>query len=316
MKTKDMFPWLAASALIVSGVPLASAQAEQPASVQDSQPVSASQVIEEWPETSKKVAKTTMEKYGEPDGVTDTRLVWHDSGPWVRTVVYREEIQHNFPVPHKDVLEQFINYEVPVEKFTELAEYDGSVVAYRTNGELSARCDKEGANFLALNLAHDIIEGTRSVEDARAHYAETMQQVMQGEQPEIVQGLQFETRTASATADPDEQYQQSAAAMSTATGESATATTATADSRELTGSTVVTIQGEEIGEITEVSGDTATISVNDGFLGLGETEVTVPVSELQMSADGEVRTMLTREELESMQAPASEVDEPGDDMPR
>ena len=42
----------------------------------------------------------------------------------------------------------------------------------RTKGELSARCDKEGANFLALNLAHDIVTGKQTVEGARKMYGE------------------------------------------------------------------------------------------------------------------------------------------------
>ena len=43
-----------------------------------------------------------------------------------------------------------------------LAAYDGSVVVNRTNGEYQPRCDLEAANFLALNLAHEIILGKRS----------------------------------------------------------------------------------------------------------------------------------------------------------
>jgi hypothetical protein len=53
---------------------------------------------------------------------------------------------------------------VPPDKFDELAEYDGSVIVERTKGEIAARCDLEGANFLALNLAHEIVTGKRSVD--------------------------------------------------------------------------------------------------------------------------------------------------------
>jgi hypothetical protein len=31
-------------------------------------------------------------------------------------VLYRDEVPHNFPKPHTDVLEQFIDYRVPVDK--------------------------------------------------------------------------------------------------------------------------------------------------------------------------------------------------------
>jgi len=52
-----------------------------------------------------------------------------------------EEIPHDFPKPHMDMLLQSIDYPVPPDKFDELAAYDGSVIAERTKGELAARCD-------------------------------------------------------------------------------------------------------------------------------------------------------------------------------
>ncbi len=64
--------------------------------------------------------------------------------------------------------------------YDDLAMYDGSVVLERTSGEISARCDKEGANFLALNLAHDIVTGKRSVQDARKMYGEQAIAMMAG----------------------------------------------------------------------------------------------------------------------------------------
>ncbi|RDV11926.1 hypothetical protein DXT99_23155 [Pontibacter diazotrophicus] len=94
-------------------------------------------------------------------------------------------------MPHKDVLEQFINYQVPADKFDELAMYDGSVIAERTKGELSARCDKEGANILALNLADDVVKGKRSVDDARQFYADAIMQMMEGQKPAYMESLQF-----------------------------------------------------------------------------------------------------------------------------
>jgi hypothetical protein len=113
-----------------------------------------------------------IEKYGQPDEVTAMRLVWHDNGPWKRTIVTKEETDHAFPMPHKDVLEQVIDYRVPTDKVDDLAKYDGSVIVERTKGELSARCDKEEANYLALNLANDVATGKKSPADAREQYAE------------------------------------------------------------------------------------------------------------------------------------------------
>lgn len=147
--------------------------------------------IDHWPETAKKAAKAMMEKYGEPHEQTEGMLIWKDTGPFTHTIVYKEEIQHNFPMPHKDVLEQVVNYDVPVEKFSDLARYDGSVIVERTKGTMAARCDKEAANFLALNLAHDIIQGTRTVDEAREMYAGVIMQMLKGEEHGYLQKLTF-----------------------------------------------------------------------------------------------------------------------------
>lgn len=146
----------------------------------------------DWPEASRQAADDMVAKYGEPDGVTDTMIVWNENGPWKKTVIYKEVVDHDFPMPHPDVLQQTVNYEVPADMYDELAMYDGSVIAFRTGGELSARCDKEGANFLAINLANDIVEGNKTVEEAREFYAMTMKAVMDGETPEYTQGFVFD----------------------------------------------------------------------------------------------------------------------------
>jgi hypothetical protein len=157
------------------------------------------QMIADWKSKPQEVARQILAKYGLPHEATPMRLIWHHTGPWKRTEVVNEEIPHNFPKPHMDMLLQAIDYPVPAEKFDELAEYDGSVIAERTKGELAARCDMEAANFLALNLAHDIVTGVRSAAEARQFYA----QVMQAMQPaEYLQGLRFRVpRTAQG--DPD-----------------------------------------------------------------------------------------------------------------
>ncbi|MGH7720013.1 MAG: hypothetical protein ACREON_14375 [Gemmatimonadaceae bacterium] len=186
----------AASVLAVSAV---SAQQTQ-------QPITKDQVtrlVSSWPQASQQAATMIMDKYGPPAGVTDNMLVWGRTGPWKRTVIYREPVQHRFPMPHPDVMEQFIDYRVPTDKFDELAEYDGSVIAERTKGELSARCDKEGANFLAINLAHEIITDKRSVDEARAFYGEQIM-AMQAKRPAPYTERFIFTVASGNTADPDE----------------------------------------------------------------------------------------------------------------
>lgn len=156
-----------------------------------------------WPAKTREVIAKTVAKYGPPQEVSASMLVWHNNGPWKRTIIYRQEVPHAFPIAHPDVMEQFIDYRAPPAKFSDLAMYDGSVVAYRTNGELSARCDKEEANFLAINLANDVATGKRTVSDARAFYAQTMKNMMAGQMAPYLQGFQFNVLKGG-TADPDQ----------------------------------------------------------------------------------------------------------------
>lgn len=132
---------------------------------------SGSEIIKEWPEESREAAQLVIDKYGEPHEVTDSFLVWHQVGPWKRMVASKTFFEHSFPAPHIDSVESVLDYEVPTEFFTPLAEFDGSVIVERTAGEVSARCHDEEANNLALNLMHDIVTGTKQVEEAREYYA-------------------------------------------------------------------------------------------------------------------------------------------------
>ncbi len=72
----------------------------------------------------------------------------------------------------------------------------------RTNGELSARCDKEAANFLAINLADEVITGKRSPKAAREEYAKQIMAMMAGEPAPLTEKLLVVSMT-SGTADPD-----------------------------------------------------------------------------------------------------------------
>lgn len=139
------------------------------------------------------MAETILQQYGQPKEATASMLLWENTGPWKRTIVYRDPVAHRFSVPHQNVLGQFINYRAVPDKLDELSRYDGLVIVERkrTKGEMSARCDKEGANLLAINLAHDIVTSKRTVDDARACYAQSMMKMMKGEMTPYVQKLVF-----------------------------------------------------------------------------------------------------------------------------
>jgi hypothetical protein len=162
----------------------------------------ASQLIAQWPEQSREAAQLVIDAYGEPVESTPSLLVWYDVGPWKRMVASRTFHQHQFPAPHIDSVESTIDYHVPTQKCSALAEFDGSVVVERTVGEVSARCHDEQANFLALNLMNDIVTGAKTVEDARRYYAKEFLDYRRKKPTPYMERLRF-TPQAEGAADPD-----------------------------------------------------------------------------------------------------------------
>ena len=159
--------------------------------------------ISGWPKASQMAAKMMMEKYGKPNESTPHMLIWYNNGPWKRTIVYDTESKHIFPVDHMDVMEQVIDHKVPVSKFSDLAAFDGSVTVKRTDGEMSAKCDKEGANFLAINLAHDVLTGKKTVAQARDFYANAIKEfALQNKMSPYMKSFQF-SMSKGATNDTD-----------------------------------------------------------------------------------------------------------------
>ncbi len=149
-------------------------------------------IINDWNAMAKKMANQTVKQYGSPNEATESRLIWYNNGPWKRTIIYRDEIPHDFPQPHTDVIENYINYSVPPEKFSELAKFDGSVIVERTRGEVSSRCDMEAANILALNLMNDIVKDELSAEEARDKYCEITSAFMINKPSPYAENLQFD----------------------------------------------------------------------------------------------------------------------------
>jgi len=160
-----------------------------------------SEIIKGWPEESREAAQLVIDSYGEPQEATESLLTWHKVGPWKRVLASKVFFSHEFPAPHFDSVESVIDYRVPPEQFTPLAQFDGSVIVERTAGEVSARCHDEQANFLALNLMHDIITDAKGVEEARAYYAKEFADARRKQPTPYMEGLRF--RPGTDTADPD-----------------------------------------------------------------------------------------------------------------
>ncbi|HEY1283111.1 MAG TPA: hypothetical protein VGE96_01405 [Steroidobacteraceae bacterium] len=157
-----------------------------------------------WPQKTQRLGAQLVTKYGPPAEATERQVTWYGNGPWKRTTLYKEEITHNFANPHKDVLEQTVSYRVPPDKVAAIAQFNGSIVVNRTRGEISSSSDSEDTNFLALNVADDIVRGSRDVEQAMSYYAQLIRAKMIKEPERDLQALHFTPPKSSEAADPGE----------------------------------------------------------------------------------------------------------------
>ena len=157
--------------------------------------------LNSWPKASKMAVEEITAKYGKPDVTTMDELIWKNKGVWKKICITKNESKHSFPVEHTDMMQQTISHKVPQDKMDDLGKFDGSVTFDRTQGTLSARCDVEANNFLALNLAHDIITGKKTYLQARATFASMVKEKMNGGNPAYMQKLSFSP--AENAADPD-----------------------------------------------------------------------------------------------------------------
>jgi hypothetical protein len=151
----------------------------------------AAEAIHDWPPAAKAAAEEMLRRYGPPQEATATLLVWQNNGPWKRTLVHKTPVEHDFPARHMDVLEQVVEYRVPLNFVGPLAQFNGSVLVDRTRGELIAHCDREATNVLALNLAHDIVRGGKTIEQARDAMGAAMQDIGAGNPPADAQTLRL-----------------------------------------------------------------------------------------------------------------------------
>jgi len=161
-------------------------------------------IIESWPPAPKKIVPETIKKYGLPNEATPSLLIWHDTGPWKRTIITSDETAHDFPTPHTDYISQTINYDVPLEKLPEVLAFDGSIIVYRTAGQVTASCDNEAANLLTVNLLHDIVTGRKTADEARHEFGEQTAAWMLNRDAPYTEAVRFAQPSESETGYRDE----------------------------------------------------------------------------------------------------------------
>ncbi|MBI2386394.1 MAG: hypothetical protein HYV14_10320 [Elusimicrobia bacterium] len=177
MNTRSKFAVAAALLLSAAGcVPAAKTTAGGPALDAESRRALAEDVSAGWSEKSRLAARLLIARYGAPDVVGTSRLVWHGNGPWKRTIV------RDLPRPYAGhageelgVLEQTVAYNLSPEQASSLAGFSPLLTADAAAMEMTCRADREEINFLRLNLANDILLRVITPPDARAAYARILE---------------------------------------------------------------------------------------------------------------------------------------------
>jgi hypothetical protein len=144
-----------------------------------------------WYTYSELVALKLMDEYGPPDQVQSDRLVWHNAGPWAKIAVWDEEDFDYSGVLGPDNLEETLSFSVPPERLKDLEAFSDKLAISADGQELSVRGNSEELNYLTLNLAHEIAQGTKDPAEARLLYGRICQLSQAGKSSPYMQGLRF-----------------------------------------------------------------------------------------------------------------------------
>ncbi len=150
--------------------------------------------IQSWPAPSRALARALIVKYGTPHSFGEHALYWYDNGPWRRTVVHRDGTGGSFLRRGADILEQTAAYPVGADSAGELKEIAPGIYADAAAGEVTSRAESEAMNFLALNLAAEVLSRAMSEDDARRAYRRTRRLAGSGKSSPYLDGLAFETQ--------------------------------------------------------------------------------------------------------------------------
>lgn len=152
----------------------------------------AERVSSGWAETPRLAARLMMTRYGPPDVVGMSRLIWHGNGSWKRTIV-RDLPRLYGGAADEDlgVIEQTVSYSLTPDHAAALRPFGGRLAFDAAAMEMSSRSDREEVNCLRLNLANDVLRGVLNGQDAKAAYARILELEASGKSVSYMQGLTF-----------------------------------------------------------------------------------------------------------------------------
>lgn len=142
-------------------------------------------ITQNWSEASRLTAERLIDKYGPPDAIAAGALAWKGARPFKRIVLWDE--------PLGPGLEETVPYGVPQDRRKDLEALGGLVWASPDGMELTAQSDAESSNFLALNIADDILRGRTSPSRGRQAFDRTLSLSASGKSSRYMEGLMFST---------------------------------------------------------------------------------------------------------------------------
>ena len=144
-------------------------------------------IVRNWPERPRLAALAMIEKYGPPQIVDNDALSWVSNGPWDDTVVRRS-------ADLGGSIQQSIHYPVTLPKLAVVKNIGGRIEYDSSSQQLSSTADVEGLNFLALNLADQVVSGKSSAGQAHDAYRRTRELTAAGKSSPLTSALLFTTR--------------------------------------------------------------------------------------------------------------------------
>ena len=168
------------------------ARAPVPRRTSSAVPAAAEDVLSRWPEKPRALARLMVETYGAPDELVASQVSWSGRSPWRRIVVFRDPD----PAGRRDHLLETVAYgAAPMDHhWRDLAAFGRGASYDPATGELSARTDSQETNYLALNLADEVLRGRRSARDAQDFYDAASNLSTAGKSSPYMQGLLFGAR--------------------------------------------------------------------------------------------------------------------------
>ena len=128
--------------------------------------------LDNWEhQDAKAYAEELIEKYGDPDVMTDNMVLWSGRiSEFDQTYVKDESVPHSSPKPHQDFVYSTMEIDIPEELMEAVAKASESIIVDQLKNEVTARCGDIYANAITLGFVQKLVAGDIKPEDSAEEY--------------------------------------------------------------------------------------------------------------------------------------------------